>query len=116
VSRSDIMTLAIGFVVQEGLLEVNAAVLVASLRKTYGKSIELVVCARLCFFVLARLGDVRLRVHRHSRGGEAEYEMEKAGGTPPDMIAIERTLTMLRGCATRAGLRAHTGGTVRYGE
>jgi hypothetical protein len=51
VSRSDIMTLAIGFVVQEGLLEVNAAVLVASLRKTYGKSIELVVCARLCFFV-----------------------------------------------------------------
>jgi hypothetical protein len=40
------MTLCVGFVVQEGLLEVNAAVLVASLRSFYGPSLELVVRAR----------------------------------------------------------------------
>jgi hypothetical protein len=40
------MTLCVGFVVQEGLLEVNAAVLVASLRSFYGASLELVVRAR----------------------------------------------------------------------
>ena len=38
--------LCVGFVVQEGLLEVNAAVLVASLRSFYGPSLELVVRAR----------------------------------------------------------------------